>query len=452
MRRRQRHMFLTLCMSATLLSGCMSTVTDHMPDMSKPLGLLKAKPAADAQTAAEVSKRTSFEQDADATSESAVLNTLLARRSVIPSDSALKEVADVALTSSKRAAEAQLQTAKLRAQAEDKNWLPTLSPEISLTTLSDVIAGLVLEQVLFDHGRKKAERAYAAADVEVAAVTLSQDLNERTFTAMALYIKGLRGEEKAAVGTASLAQMHKFERIVQGRVDGGVSNKGDLRMVRSKVKTLQTKSQTASENAATALAELKAMTGTAFTLRAAAPLSAQSYPAVEPLDVLKARAEADRAVAQATVERAAQLPGLTAGARVTNKGNVGNLTVGNDVGLGLGTGARLKAIEASKDIAARQVDEAREDGARDRQRLESNIASLARQEVEAKQLAQEGRDTDTLFEAQFRAGQRSVLEVVDVYEQSVLRALDGVDAKYDKLLAQLELARDLGLLADGDAI
>ena len=45
-----------------------------------------------------------------------------------------------------------------------------------------------------------------------------------------------------------------------------------------------------------------------------------------------------------------------------------------------------------------------------------------------------------------------MLEVVDVYEQSVLRSLDGVDAKYDKLLAQLELARDLGLLADGDAI
>ncbi|MBE1292983.1 MAG: TolC family protein [Rhodobacteraceae bacterium] len=451
MSRRSLTSSLPLLLGATLLSGCMANMSEHLPDMSKPLSLLKAKPE-EAEAAAEVSKRTSFEQDADAKTQSEILTTLLARRSVIPTDSALGHVADVALTSSRRSAEAQLQTAKLRAQAENKNWLPTLSPEISLTTLSDVIAGLVFEQVLFDHGRKKAERDYAAADVEVAAVTLSEDLNERTYTALALYIKGLRGQEKAQVGTKGLAQLHHFERIVQGRVDGGVSNKGDLRMVRSKIQTLETKSETASESAGTALAELKAMTGTTFTLKPVSALSAQSYPAVEPLDVLRARAEAERSVAQATVERAAQLPGLKASARTTNRGNSAGLNISNDVGLGLGTGDRLKAIEASKDIAARQVDEAREDGARDRKRLESNIKSLERQEREANQLAREGRDTYKLFEAQFRAGQRSVLEVVDVYEQSVLRALDGVDAKYDKLLAQLELARDLGLLADGDAI
>ncbi len=447
---RPRHTVLPMLLSAALLGGCMSTVSEHLPDMSKPMGLLKPK-AGGAEAAAEVSKRTSFEQDSE-DAESEILNTLLARRSVVPAESPLGHVADVALTSSRRAAEAQLQTAKLRAQAEEKNWFPTLSPEISLTSLSDVIAGLVLEQVLFDHGRKKAERDYAAADVEVAAVTLSEDLNERTYTALSLYIKGLRGQEKAQVGASGLKQMRQFERIVKGRVDGGVSNKGDLRMVRSKIQTLQTKSDTASESAGTALAELKAMTGTSFTLQQVPPLSAQRYPAVEPLDVLRARAEADRSVAQATVERAAQLPGITASARATNKGNGAGINLSNDVGLGLGTGARLKAIEASKDIAARQVDEAREDGARARQRLENNIVSLARQETEAKQLAREGRETYKLFEAQFRAGQRSVLEVVDVYEQSVLRALDGVDAKYDKLLAQLELARDLGLLADGDAI
>ncbi|GAA6179065.1 hypothetical protein NBRC116594_05030 [Shimia sp. NS0008-38b] len=422
-----------------------------MPEIGNPLTLLQSKPKA--EDAGEVTKRTSFEQDADVgeDGQSAILSTLLTRQSMIPPDSSLGHVADVALTSSRRSAEAQLRTAKLRAQAEDKNWLPTIGPEISLTSLGDVIAGLVFEQVLFDHGRKKAEREYAAADVEVAAVTLSQDLNERTFTALALYIKALRGRDKEHVGNKGLAQMHQFERIVKGRVEGGVSNKGDLRMVRTKVQTLETKSQTASESSATALAELKAMTGTAFSLTPATPLGSH-YPDLEPLDVLKARAEADRSVAQATVERAAQLPGLSANARVTNQGNGGSLNVGNDVGLGLGTGARLKAIEASKDIAARQVGEAREDGARARKRLESNIQSLARQEKEANTLAREGRETYTLFEAQFRAGQRSVLEVVDVYEQSILRALDGVDAKYDKLIAQLELARDLGLLADGDKI
>ncbi len=445
MSRRPLHTTLPLIFGATLLSGCMVNVP-HLENAGAFL-----KPKSDAASTPEVSKRSSFAQE-DAKAESEILNTLLARRSVLPSESALTDVADVALASSRRAAEAELQTARLRAEAEDKNWLPTIGPEISLTSLGDVIAGLVLEQVLFDHGRKKAERAYAAADVEVAAVSLSQDLNERVFVALSLYVKGLRGEERAEVGVRGLKQMHKFERIVQGRVTGGVSNKGDLRMVRTKIQTLQTRNDTANESAATALGELQAMTGTRFALAPAGPLPNQAYPTVEPLEVVKARAEAERSVAQATVERANQLPGLTAGARINTERSVGSLNIGNDVGLGLGTGARLKAIEASKDIAARQVDEAREDGARLRKRLESNIQSLARQEAEAQNLAREGRETYTLFEAQFRAGQRSVLEVVDVYEQSVLRDLDRVDAKYDRLLAQLELARDLGLLADGDEI
>lgn len=438
---------LPLLLGATLLGGCMA----NMPDLGGSMSFLKPKTDAQTETA-EVSKRSSFDQDSVETDkQSVILSTLLGRQSMIPKGSSLDHVADVALTSSRRSAEAQLQTAKLRAQAEDKNWWPTVGPEISLTSLGDVIAGLVFDQVLFDHGRKKAERAYAAADVEVAAVTLSQDLNDRTFTALGLYLKGLRGQDKAQVGTNGLAQLHHFERVVQGRVEGGISNKGDLRMVRNKIQTLETKSETARESSASALGELQAMTGTAFALTPAQPLP-NSYPLVEPLEVLKARAEADRSVAQATVERAGQLPGLSASARVTNQGDGASLNLGNDVGLGLGTGARLKAIEASKDIAARQVDEAREDGARGRQRLEANIQSLIRQEQEAVALARDGRETYQLFEAQFRAGQRSVLEVVDVYEQSVQRALDAVDAKYDRFLAQLELARDLGLLADGDQI
>ena len=47
---------------------------------------------------------------------------------------------------------------------------------------------MVVEQVLFDNGRKKAERDYAAADVEVAAVTLAQDTNKRVLAGLELYI------------------------------------------------------------------------------------------------------------------------------------------------------------------------------------------------------------------------------------------------------------------------
>ncbi|MGR3635650.1 MAG: TolC family protein [Shimia sp.] len=412
--------------------------------------LLNRAPTEDATAGTEVTKAASAFTQPETKAQSDILDTLVARRSVLPNDSRLAHVSTVALTSSNRAAEAELKTAKLRAEAEDKNWLPTLGPTVSLTSLGDVVAGLVLDQVLFDHGRKKAERDYAAAEVEVAAVTLSQDMNDRSFTAMSLYIKALRGQEKTALGNTALRQMNTFGDIVEGRVSGGVSNKGDLRMVRTKINTLRTMRDTASESTETALAELTAMTGTRFDLERVSPVKVNG--SVEALEVIKASAEAKRAVAQATVERAGQLPGLSASGTVATGGNSASLDIGTDTGLGFGTGKRIKAIESSKETAKRQVDEAREDAARSESRLRREIDSLARQEVEANALAKDGRQTYELFQAQFRAGQRSVLEVVDVYEQSTYRALEGVDAKYDKILAQLKLARDMGLLADGDAI
>ncbi|KPA22247.1 Outer membrane efflux protein [Shimia sp. SK013] len=429
----------------SLLGGCMQS----LPKMEKP-AFLKNLSKTEAGADTEVSKATNAFSQPETKAQSDILDTLVARRSVLPSDSNLAHVSKVALTSSNRAAEAQLKTAKLRAEAEDKNWLPTLGPTVSLTSLGDVVAGLVLDQVIFDHGRKKAERAYAAADVEVAAVTLSQDMNDRSYTAMALYIKALRGQEKAAVGNRALKQMNHFGDIVEGRVSGGVSNKGDLRMVRTKISTLRTMRDTASESVETALSELTAMTGTRFDL---APVSGVDVnDSVEALEVIKSSAEAKRAVAQATVERAGQLPGLSASGTASTGGNSASLDISTETGLGFGTGKRIQAIESTKETAKRQVAEAREDAARSESRLRREIDSLARQETEAVALSKDGRETFKLFQAQFRAGQRSVLEVVDVYEQSTFRALDGIDAKFDKILAQLKLARDMGLLADGDTI
>jgi adhesin transport system outer membrane protein len=82
-------------------------------------------------------------------------------------------------------------------------------------------------------------------------------------------------------------------------------------------------------------------------------------------------------------------------------------------------------------------------------RLEHRIASLQRQEKDAAALASEGHKTFRLFESQFKAGQRSVIEVVNAYEKSIQRRMEHLDAKYDVMIAQLELARDLGLLASG---
>ena len=83
----------------------------------------------------------SFTQPAgDHSSE--VIDTLLARSSMLKSGSAYDRVAHAALDASSRAAESELRSAKLRAEAKSKNWLPTIGPNVSLSSLGELVAGI----------------------------------------------------------------------------------------------------------------------------------------------------------------------------------------------------------------------------------------------------------------------------------------------------------------------
>lgn len=403
-----------------------------------------------AKESADTAPHSNFTQTGEETSQ--VIHTLLQRRSLLPEGSAYDQVAEAAIAASARAAEAELISAKLRAEAASKNWLPTLGPSVSLTDLGDVVAGLLIEQVLFDNGRRKAERAFAAADVEVAAVSLSQDMNTRVETAVGLYAAALRGDEKAAYGERALRRMQEFRRIVQGRVDGGVSDRADLNVVDSKISGIRTAAATDRDAAAAARAELQAMTGQSFTgkpshLGIATPPAGLQY-----LSVLKAGAEAERTIAQAKSGRAGLLPQISAAGNLTSDGSGAGLTLDMAQPLGLGTPAAMRALEASKEAAKRQVGEAEEAARRAYSRQVQQVASYQRQESETAALVRRSRETYELFQKQFEAGQRPVMEVIQVYEDLVRREQAYIDAKYEAVLIQLQLARDLGLLADGDKI
>ena len=84
--------------------------------------------------------------------------------------------------------------ARLKAEARSKNWLPSIGPTVSLTSLGSVVAQLVVEQAILDNGRRKAERDHAAADVDVSAVMLVQDLNGRVHDGLAAYVNAQRAQ------------------------------------------------------------------------------------------------------------------------------------------------------------------------------------------------------------------------------------------------------------------
>lgn len=378
-----------------------------------------------------------------------IITALQARATVLPPGSAYARVSDAVLAANSRTAEADLRAARLRAQAASKNWLPKIGPSISLTSLSDIVANLVLEQVLFDHGRLKAERAFAKADVEVAAVGLADDTNERVLTALSLYLDAAQAREKASLEARTLKDMTHFEWVMTERVKGGVSDRSDLSVLSQKLGEIRLSLSSAREAEGTAMAELNAMA--AAPLDDVTGLADLPPPARLPaLSVLRAMAEQDRDVADARVQRAGLLPALTAGG-TAGRVNDGGVNVGGGL-LGLGTGDSLKAIEMEKDAAARRTAQAEEDAARQLRRLEQQAGALARQLGEASRLTTQARANLDLFQEQYDSGQRQVMDVVGVYETFAARESARLGLKYDLARAQLKSARLMGLLADGSRI
>jgi len=384
--------------------------------------------------------------------ESRIITTLQARRSVLPTDSTFDTLSVAVLAANARTAEAQLRSARLRAKAMSTNWFPTIGPNISLTSLGAVVASLVIEQVLFDNGRKKAERDFAKADVEVAAVILSMDTNERLHVALGLYLAGQEAREKAYLGGKALKDMKHFEWIMVERVNGGVSDMSDLNVIRHKLAEMQSAVARETEAANAAIAELNAMSVTPLDDLNGLSEVRISVEDAQPLAVLLAEAEMERSIAKAKIDRAGLLPGLTAKGTVGSNGSGGGISVSSGTVVGLGTRANLRAIEAAKDAANRRVAQAREDANRVLRSEEQHLAGLARQVGEASGLTGQAKANLDLFQAQYEAGQRQVMDVVGVFETFARQQQSQVGLKYDMARARVKIANELGLLADGGEI
>ncbi|WP_254796870.1 TolC family protein [Sulfitobacter albidus] len=383
--------------------------------------------------------------------QSAIIQGLLARRSVLPASSPYASVATSVLAANSRSAESELRAAQLRARAASKNWLPSIGPQISLTSLGSVVANLVVEQVIYDNGRKKGEREFAVADVEVAATALAADTNERVATALDLYITAAQARETQALKQLNFKDISHFEWVMQQRVQGGVSDASDLNVLRQKLGEIGADRAAAAEAASTAIAELNAMSIQDLSGLRGAPQLPVSATAARPLSVTLSEAEKIRAIAAAEVDRASQLPGLTAGGTVGENSTFG-LKLASETLLGLGTGDRLKAIEATKQAAGRAVAQATEDANRELRRLEGQIAAKERQAAEAAVLSAQAKRNLDLFQAQYDAGQRQVIDVVGVYETFARQQEAQITLKYDALRLRVEMAELLGVLANGSEI
>lgn len=436
-----RHMSrrsLGLIAALAVLPGCMTDTGEGV--VSRFMGM---EPTATASAGKKAEKASVTPAEASAT-----IAALQKRTSALVPGTPYARVADAVMASDARVAEAELRVARLRAEAARKNWLPKIGPRVSLNSLGDFVAELVVEQVLFDNGRKIAERDKARADVEVAAVNLVEDGNRRVYEALTLYLGAEEGRDIAAHFRQARTDMARFEWVMNERVKGGVSDMSDLNVLRQKLASIDARMTEAQESTRTALAELNAMASRPLDeLRGASGL--RPAPENAPLEVLRAQAERESALAEARILRASHLPGLGASGTISKSGTAGGLQVNTDSLFGLGTMAELNALEAGKEAAERRVTAAREEAERGIQSQTRQIEAYRGQLAEAQVLTTQAQRNLDLFQRQYEGGQRQVMDVVGVYETYATALETEIGLRYKAARAELELARLKGALAEG---
>ena len=381
--------------------------------------------------------------------QSALIADLLARRSVLSPAGPYAFVADAVLDNSSGAAAAELRVARLRAEARAKNWLPQIGQSVNLTSLSGLAASLLVETALFDQGRRKAEREFAVADVEVAAVGLSVAMNQRVFEGLSHYINAERARAQLAISGTAAGRLTEFETVMDQRVDGGISDRSEQRVIAQALAEMHATMAADQDAEASAMAELQAIAGTPLASVHGLDAVLQSSTAAEPLSVLLVRGAGSRALAQSRLERSGMMPGLSASANVGSSGMAPGLRMTGAGLLNPGAGAALQALAATADVVDRQTAEAAEAANRRRIALERQIATLSSRQVQGAEVVRQTKGNLALFTEQYQVGRRSLLELVGQYDAFARLERDQVSLRYDIALLELELARDRGQLIDG---
>ena len=419
---------------AMLLSGCMQGVTGD--------GSLSER-----LSSARLGLASEQNQNTTTPEPSAIIQSLQSRSSAIRPGTAYATIAAATLASDARVAEAELRAARLRSAATDKNWMPSIGPAISLTSLGDMVANLVVEAVIFDNGKKKAERAMALAEVEVAAVSLVSDGNERVYEALDLYLTALEGGESQRLSREALLDMRRFRWIMNERVKGGVSDMSDLTILAQKIAEIESSMKDAQDKRDTALAELSAMTDRDLSDLNGIGTLDMSACNIETLGVVVAKVQSKRDQAAADMERTGNLPSIVASASGGSNDVVGGIRT---EGLfDFGRKDRNQALDAEEEALARRVKEAEETSQRKIRSYEAKLTAAQRAYQEAVRLSKQAKSNLDLFQSQYEAGQRQVMDVVGVYEtfarqQHIMNTQRFLAAKYEVLIA-----RKYGVLVAG---
>lgn len=394
----------------------------------------------------------SLESTANVLSEqprSALIEDLRSRRSILPPDGILAEVAHAVLRASSGAAEAEVRLARIRSDAKSKNWLPSIGPTVGLTSLGGVVAQLVLDQTIFDNGRRAAERDLALADVDVAAVQLVQELNLRVYEGLHAYITAERANAQAVVAERAARRLSEFERIVEIRVQGGLADRSEQQIISQKRAEMEAKLGADRQAAAQSISDLLALTKEPVKTQGDLSTLLPNTEAPEALSVVMSRAEGRRTLAEARMAKSGLMPGLNARVALDETGELTpQLALGGAL-FGAGSAAQFRAIEAVNAVVTLRTQKAQEEAKRRLISLNSELAALQLQQARGIDLLSQASNNLDLFFERYEMGTAALIELVIQFELTAQMERENVAIKYDLALIDLRIARERGQLLNG---
>lgn len=422
---------LGLCLGAALVAGCQAPGPDTPRDETK----------------------SSISRSAEE-APSPVIAALQSQQSVLPDGSVYAEISRALFAAENRAAAADLRVARLRAEAQSKAWLPKLGPTVSLTSLGAVVAGLVVEQVIFSGGQRKADQMAAKADVEVAAVNLAIDANDRLAQAIRLHIEAQQAAAIVQQSDKALGRLREIARVAEARVNGGIADSSDFAIVQLKMAQVQARRADAQRARDVARAKLADMLLVPVDGLTGAPDIPLADTPVAPLDMLKAYAERDRSLAIAAQGRAGLMPKVSANGSLVNNSDTGldtalSLDLGTEGGIGFDTGDRLKAYTIEEEAAQRLYAQTEKEIRATRKDLQYKLSTLTGQLTQSEALLRRALSNQRLFVDQFEIGQRTVMDVASVYETALDEEITTIRLRHEILKTKLEIARMDGRLVSG---
>ena len=300
---------------------------------------------------------------------------------------------------------------------------------------------------MFDNGGRKAQRDFAAADVEVAAVGLSIAMNQRIYDGLADYVTAERAKAQAVVSERAAAKLASFAEIMQKRVAGGISDLSEQRVLDQHLAEMQATVTADRRAAEAALAELAVLAGQPVTT--ASGLDPLPSASAEPLSVLRARGEGARTIAQSDMQLAGMKFGVAASTGIGRDGAAPGLRLTGMGMLNPGAKSDMAALRQTPDLVARQIAEAAEAANRRIVTLEQQRATLASRQVQGAEVLRQTAGNLDLFTTQYKVGRRTLLELVGQYDAYARLQRDQTALAYEMALIELEIARDRGELVDG---